>query len=186
MDEFEEKTKEYFDSNGFPIEKIEKGVAKTPDFEGDRILIEVKSVQPQKFEVWLESESEEELEQDMIESEEKLKEVPNDSTYNTVNHSLQQAARQFRAHDPEHIKKHLVVIFSKDVVRDDVYSVWTGKYSPDISTKFLRGGMMLSGEHRKHIDAVAWFKNVAFSAPVCVWLASNEAKKYFPEVEGNR
>lgn len=156
----EEKTKNYFYSNGFPLKFITESSKKTPDFEGEEILVEVKKVSPQELEG----------------------EQP-DTTYNAVKNNLKNAARKFREYDPGHSKRHIVVIFSSEIISEDIFSVWTGRFSPKNPRRFLRGGMILSREHRKQIDAVAWFKSLQSSKPTHVWNADDIVKKYFPDMK---
>ena len=33
--------------------------------------------------------------------------------------------------DPDRDKKHIVVVYADKIVRDDIYSVWTGGWSPE-------------------------------------------------------
>jgi len=154
----EAKTQQYFERSGFLISKILETNSKTPDFEGVGILVEVKQVTPEEVEG-----------------------LSNDSTYNALKNNLRDAARKFRAYDPSHAKKHIVVVYSEEIVGDDIYSVWTGEWSPELKDRIFKGGMLLSGDHKQYVDAIAWFKKEADKAPRHVWAASNHLKQYFPE-----
>ena len=158
LNDTEKKTKEYFDSNGFELLKITEQQKKTPDFEGDEILVEVKEIKP--FETGG---------------------LQRDSTYNAIKNNLQDSAKKFRDYDLGHHKTHIVIIFSDDIVKDDIFSVWTGSFSPNIPDKIFRSGMLLSNEHKKHIDAVVWFKKLSDSAPKFVWAVNNSIKRFFSE-----
>lgn len=153
------KTKKYFERSGFPINKIPETDSKTPDFEGTSILVEVKQITPEEVEG-----------------------LSNDSTYNAVKNNLRDAARKFRAHDSDHSKKHIVVIYSDEIVRDDIYSVWTGEWSPEHRNRIFRGGMLLSSDHKQHIDTIVWFKKETDKVPRHVWAVSDDLKQYFPEI----
>lgn len=159
MNSTENSAKRYFGISGFPLSKIKETNSKTPDFEGEKILVEVKQVDPVEVEG-----------------------LSSDSTYNAVKNNLRDAARKFRAYDPGHSKKHIVIVYSDEIVRDDIYSVWTGEWSPEHRDKIFKGGMLLSGDHRQHIDAIVWFKNEADKAPRHVWAVSEDLKQYFPEI----
>lgn len=100
----ETRTKEYFDSHRIFLTKIPEAGHKTPDFEGGEILVEVKQIVPEEKEG-----------------------LNPDSTYNAIKNNLKDAARKFREYDPEHKKKHIVVIFSGDIIKEDIFSVWTGE-----------------------------------------------------------
>ncbi len=158
MNTTETSTKKYFDRVGFPLTRVPEGNVKTPDFEGDGILVEVKQIAPEEVEG-----------------------LSNDSTYNAIKNNLRDAARKFRAYDLNHSKVHIVVVYSDEIVRDDIYSVWTGEWSPDHRDRIFRGGMLLSKDHKEHIDAVAWFRKEADKAPQHVWAVSNDLRQYFPE-----
>ena len=153
---FEDKVKDYFDSIGINLAKVPESSIKTPDFEGQELLVEVKSIEPQELEG-----------------------VHNDSTYNAAKNNLQDASRKFRDYDSSHNKHHLVVVFSADIIADDIFSVWTGSFTPSIPDKIFPSGMLLSEKHKKHIDAVVWFKSVSDSKPQHIWLASDSLKEYF-------
>jgi len=155
----EDASQKYFERAGFAINKIPETDSKTPDFEGVSILVEVKQVTPEEVEG-----------------------LSNDSTYNAVKNNLRDAARKFRAYDPGHSKKHIVVVYSDEIVRDDIYSVWTGEWSPEHRDRIFKGGMLLSRDHKQYIDAIVWFKNEADKAPRYVWSVSKELKQYFPEI----
>lgn len=154
----ENSTKKYFERSGFPVNRIPETNSKTPDFEGTTILVEVKQITPKEVEG-----------------------LSNDSTYNAIKNNLRDAARKFRAYDPNHSKAHIVIVYSDEIVRDDIYSVWTGEWSPDHRDRIFRGGMLLSKDHKEYIDAVAWFRKEADKAPQHVWATSNGLKQYFPE-----
>lgn len=154
----EKKTKEYFEQNGFKVLKITEQKKKTPDFEGDEILVEVKNVMPLQVDG-----------------------LHNDSTYNAIKNNLQNSARKFRDYDQGHLKIHIVIIFSEDIVENDIFSVWTGSFSPNIPNRIFRSGMLLSNEHKNHIDAVAWFKKLSDLAPKHVWALKDSVKRFFPE-----
>ena len=157
MNVFEEKTKRYFDPNGFLIEKISVGETKTPDFKGDEILVEVKAVQPQELEG-----------------------CHKDSTYNAIKNNLQNAARKFRDYDPEHCKRHFIVIFfDEENGYLDIKAVWEGKLTFSIS---LKSGMTISSQHKKYIDAIAWFNKKDDLRPKHILIGENDDKKYFPDV----
>ena len=158
MNPTEKKTRDYFASNDIILAKIPEHKGKTPDFEGDEILVEVKEVA-------------------LYEAEG----LQPDSTYNAVKNNLKNAARQFRDYDSKHSKKHIVVIFSNEIIKDDIYSVWTGKFSPDIPKRIFHGGMILSPEHKRHIDVIVWFKRISDSAPKYVWTTNLTIQKYFSE-----
>ena len=155
----EDSSQKYFKRSGFSISKIPETNSKTPDFDGVSILVEVKQIIPDDAEG-----------------------LGNDSTYNAVKNNLRDAARKFRAYDPDHSKKHIVVVYSDEIVRDDIYSVWTGEWSPEHKGRIFNGGMLLSGDHRQHIDAIVWFKNEADKAPRHVWAVSVDMRQYFPEI----
>lgn len=146
----------YFTASGFALIKIPERDIKTPDFEGKNILVEVKQIAPEEVEG-----------------------LSNDSTYNAVKNNLRDAARKFRAFDPGHSKKHIVVVYSDEIVRDDIYSVWTGEWSPEHKDRIFKGGMLLSNDHKQHIDAIAWFESQSDKKPKFVWIASEELKDYF-------
>jgi hypothetical protein len=152
----EKKTKEYFESNGFKLVKITERQKKTPDFEGGEILVEVKEVRP------LETSG-----------------LQKDSTYNAIKNNLQDSAKKFRDYDLRHLKTHIVVIFSDNIIKDDIHSVWTGSFSQDIPDKIFRSGMLLSNEHKKHVDAIAWFKKLSDSAPKFVWITNDSIERFF-------
>lgn len=158
LNDTEKRTKEYFESNGFVLLKITERKSKTPDFEGNEILVEVKKVTPHKTEC-----------------------LQKDSTYNAIKNNLQDAAKKFRDYDLNHSKKHIVIIFSEDILEIDIYSVWTGKFSPEIPDRIFPSGMLLSSKHKKHIDAIFWFKKLSDPVPKHVWVTSNSIKHYFPE-----
>lgn len=159
MNVTETNTKKYFERSGFPVSKIPETNAKTPDFEGVNILVEVKQIMPEEVEG-----------------------LGNDSTYNAVKNNLRDAARKFRAYDPGHDKKHIVVVYADEIVRDDIYSVWTGEWSPEHRDRIFKGGMLLSNDHKQHIDAIAWFRKNTDAAPTHVWATTNEIRHYFPEI----
>lgn len=155
----EQSTKLYFEKSGYLLVKIPESKTKTPDFEGKDILVEVKQITPKEVEG-----------------------LSNDSTYNAVKNNLQDAAKKFRAYDPKHSKKHIVVIYSEEIVRNDIYSVWTGEWSPEHRDRIFKGGMLLSNDHKQHIDAIAWFRKTTDAAPTHVWATTNEITQYFPEI----
>ena len=159
MNDTEALTQNYFRKSNLTLNRIPETNSKTPDFEGVGILVEVKQITPEEVEG-----------------------LSNDSTYNAVKNNLRDAARKFRAYDPGHSKKHIVVVYSDEIVRDDIYSVWTGEWSPEHRDRIFKGGMLLSGDHRQHIDAIVWFKNEADKAPRHVWAVSEDLKQYFPEI----
>lgn len=158
MDKFEKKTEEYFASNRFLMSRVPEGNKKTPDFENENILVEVKSIKPQELEG-----------------------LHKDSTYNAIKNNLRDAARKFRDYDPKHTRKHIVVVYSSEIVKDDIYSVWTGEWSPEHRDRIFKGGMLLSDDHKKHIDGVAWFKKETDQSPKHVWVVSEDMRQYFPE-----
>jgi hypothetical protein len=153
----ETNAKLYFKKSGHPVKKIPESETKTPDFDGGDFLVEVKQINP------------------------RVEELSKDSTFNTVKNSLQDAARKFRAYDPKHSKKHIVVVYSSEIVKDDIFSVWTGEWSPEHRDRIFKGGMLLSAEHKKHIDAVTWFENETDQSPRHVWAVSDDIRLYFPE-----
>jgi len=159
MNTTELHTQNYFTSSGFALTKIPEKDTKTPDFEGEDILVEVKQITPEEVEG-----------------------LSNDSTYNAVKNNLRDAARKFCAYDPSHSKRHIVIVYSDEIVREDIYSVWTGEWSPEHRDRIFKGGMLLSGDHRQHIDAIVWFKNEADKAPRHVWAVSEDLRQYFPEI----
>jgi len=156
MNTTELHTQNYFTSSGFALRKIPERDTKTPDFEGEDILVEVKQITPEEVEG-----------------------LSNDSTYNAVKNNLRDAARKFRAYDSSHSKKHIVIVYSDEIVRDDIYSVWTGEWSPEHKDRIFRGGMLLSSDHKQHIDAIAWFESQTDQRPKFVWITSEEFKGYF-------
>lgn len=158
LNKTEKKTKEYFESNGFTLSKIIEQKNKTPDFEGNGVLVEVKEVTPLEVEG-----------------------LQKDSTYNAIKNNLQNAARKFKDYDSKHFKKHIVIIFSDNILKDDIYSVWTGSFSPNIPDRIFPSGMLLSNNHKEHIDAVAWFRKLSDLAPKHVWAISDSIKRFFPE-----
>lgn len=158
MNPTETNTQKYFEQSGFPVAKIPETQTKTPDFEGTDVLVEVKQIIPKEVEG-----------------------LSKDSTYNAVKNNLQDAARKFRSYDPKHNRKHIVVVYSDEIVKDDIYSVWTGEWSPEHPDRIFRGGMLLSANHKKHIDAVAWFKKETDESPQYVWATSENMRRYFPE-----
>ncbi len=145
-DQFENKTKEYFFSKGIKLVKIVETNDKTPDFENHEVLVEVKNIKPQELEG-----------------------LYPDSTYNNIKSNLKDAARKFRDHDSHHQRNHIVVIFSKNILKDDIYSVWTGKVAPSIPERIFRGGMILPDEHRKCIDEIIWFEKISDLSPKHVY-----------------
>lgn len=159
MNTTETSTKKYFERFGFLVNKIPETNSKTPDFEGTTILVEVKQITPEEVEG-----------------------LSNDSTYNTVKNNLKDASRKFRAYDPHHLKQHIVTIFSEEIVKDDIYSVWTGEWSPEHRDRIFKGGMLLSKTHKEHIDAIAWFGKDSDNQPRFVWAMSEDLKQYFPEI----
>ena len=161
LNKTEKRTQEYFESNGFKLFKIPEQRKKTPDFESDEILVEVKEVSPLEIEG-----------------------LQNDSTYNAIKNNLQDSARKFRDYDLKHLKKHIVVMFSEDILKDDIYSVWTGSFSPNNPQKILPSGMLLSIEHKKHIDGIVWFKKLSDLAPKHIWATNknNSIKCFFPKL----
>lgn len=160
MNIFEDTIKKYFGSVGISIDRIPEGKNKTPDFEGKEILVEVKAIRPQELEG-----------------------VQKDSTYNAIKNNLQDAARKFREYDPKNKKNHIVVIFSEDIIANDIFSVWTGEFAPDIPHRIFPSGMLLSKNHRKYIDAIVWFKKLSDTAPKHIWATSNKIRKYFSKVK---
>ena len=158
MNPTEEHTQTYFGKSNCPVIKIVEREIKTPDFEGDGILVEVKQLAP-----------------------EEVNGLTSDSTYNALKNNLRDAARKFRSYDSAHTKKHIVVIYSNEIVKDDIYSVWPGEWSPEHKDKIFKGGMLLSLDHKKHIDAIAWFKKTDDDAPSYVWATTSDLKQYFPE-----
>lgn len=152
-------TQQYFKRFGVVINKVPETNIKTPDFENSNILVEVKQITPEEIE-----------------------EESNDSTYNAVKNNLKDAARKFRAYDPHHLKRHIVTIFSQEIVKDDIYTVWTGEWSPEHRDRIFKGGMLLSNNHKEHIDAIAWFEKDSDSKPRFVWAMSEDLKQYFPEI----
>lgn len=156
----ETSAKQYFNKNGFLLDKIQESSLKTPDFEGETILVEVKKVTPKEIDG-----------------------LSKDSTYNALKNNLQDSARKFRSYDLTHTKSHIVVIYSEEIVKDDIYSVWSGEWSPEHKDRIFASGMVLSGDHKKQIDVIAWFKNEADAHPRYVWATSEESKKYFPETK---
>ena len=159
MNPTEAKTKKYFEKSGFHLIRIPESDTKTPDFTGDRILVEVKKIVPEEREC-----------------------LSNDSTYNAVKNNLKDASRKFRAYDPHHSKKHLVIIYSEEIVKDDIYSVWTGEWSREHRDRIFKGGMLLSSSHKEHIDAIAWFEKDSDNQPRFVWAMGEDLKQYFPEI----
>lgn len=159
MNIFEKSTKKYFDSIGLTIEKIKESKNKTPDFEGGEILVEVKAIHPQELEG-----------------------VHKDLTYNTIKNNLQDAARKFRDYDPDDKKDHTVVIFSENIISEDIYSVWTGEFSPNVPHRIFSSGMLLSKKHKEYIDAVIWFENHTTNKPRYVWGKKKSIKSYFPNL----
>jgi len=159
MNQSEDNAYKYFFRTKHIINRVSETDMKTPDFEGEEILVEVKQVDPAEVEG-----------------------LSNDSTYNALKNNLRDAARKFRAYDPNHAKKHIVVVYSGEIVKDDIYSVWTGEWSPEHRDRIFKGGMLLSGDHKQHIDAIAWFKNETDKAPRHVWAVSEDLKQYFPEM----
>lgn len=159
MNSTELNTHSYFRRSGFPIVRIPETKTKTPDFEGDEIIVEVKQVAPEKVEG-----------------------LTNDSIYNALKNNLRDAARKFRTYDPDHTKTHIVAVYSDEIVRDDIYSVWTGEWSPEHKDRIFKGGMLLSNDHKQYIDAIVWFKETADKAPAYVWATTNEIRQYFPEI----
>jgi hypothetical protein len=159
MNSTEENTQKYFEKSGFPINKIPETNSKTPDFEGVRILVEVKHISPEEVEG-----------------------LSNDSTYNAIKNNLRDAARKFRTYDSDHSKKHIVVVYSDEIVRDDIYSVWTGEWSPEHRDRIFKGGMLLSSDHKQYIDVIIWFKKETDKMPRHVWASSDDFKQYFPEI----
>lgn len=155
----ETSTKQYFERSGFPVNKIPEADTKTPDFEGVGILVEVKQITPDEVDG-----------------------LSNDSTYNALKNNLRDAARKFRSYDPNHAKKHIVAVYSDEIVRDDIYSVWTGEWSPEHRDRIFKGGMLLSNDHKQHIDAIVWFRKTTNEAPTYVWGTTNEIRQYFPEI----
>jgi len=158
MNSTEAKAKQYFERSGFPINKIPEADTKTPDFEGEGVLVEVKQITPDEVEG-----------------------ISNDSTYNALKNNLRDAARKFRTYDPNHAQKHIVVVYSEEIVRDDIYSVWTGEWSPEHRDRIFKGGMLLSNSHKQYIDAIAWFKKTVDGAPTYVWAVTDDIRQYFPE-----
>lgn len=158
MNSTEENTQKYFEKSGFPINKIPETDTKTPDFEGVGILVEVKQITPDELEG-----------------------LSNDSTYNALKNNLRDAARKFRTYDPSHAKRHIVVVYADEIVRDDIYSVWTGEWSPEHQDRIFKGGMLLSNNHKQYIDAIAWFKKTVDNAPTYVWAVADDVRQYFPE-----
>jgi hypothetical protein len=159
LNKSESNTEEYFRHSGFPIIRVPECKTKTPDFEGDEILVEVKQIVPAENEG-----------------------LHNDSTYNAVKNNLRDAARKFRAYDPNRIKKHIVAVYSDEIMNDDLYSVWTGKWSPEHRDRIFKSGMLLSNNHKQYIDAIAWFRKVTDKNPAYVWAVSGDLKQYFPEI----
>lgn len=158
----EKRTKEYFESNGFILSKITEQKSKTPDFEGNEILVEVKEVTPLEVEG-----------------------LQKDSTYNAIKNNLQDSAKKFRDYDSKHFKKHVVIIFSDDILKDDIYSVLTGSFSPNIPDRIFPSGMLLSKNHKEHIDGVAWFRKLSDPAPKFVCAINNSIQHFFPETLQN-
>ena len=156
MNATELKTKEYFETRRIPLTKISESAQMTPDFEGEEILVEVKEVKPEEKEG-----------------------LHKDSTYNAIKNNLKNAAKKFSSYDVRHKKRHTVVIFSDDIITDDIYSVWTGEWSPKNRERIFRGGMVLSRSHRAQIDAVVWFKKISDREPKHVWRVSEDVDKFF-------
>lgn len=150
--------KQYFEHNGILLSKVPETTSKTPDFEGEAILVEVKSVMPKEIEG-----------------------LSIASTYNALKNNLQDSARKFRSYDSEHFKSHIVIVYSEEITKDDIYSVWTGEWSPEHKDKIFASGMLLSKIHKKQIDAIAWFKKGADSYPRYVWATNEDLRRYFPE-----
>lgn len=159
MNATEIHAQKYFERLGFRLLKIHETNTKTPDFEGGGILVEVKQITPEEVEG-----------------------LSNDSTYNAIKNNLRDAARKFRDYDPDHDKWHIVVVYTDEIVRDDVYSVWTGEWSPEHRDRIFKGGMLLSNDHKQHIDAIAWFRKVTDKTPAHVWVMSEDLKQYFPGI----
>jgi len=161
LNKTEKKTQEYFESCGYKIFKVPEQRKKTPDFENDEILVEVKEVSPLE-----------------------VGGLQNDSTYNAIKNNLQNSANKFRDYDFKHFKKHFVIIFSNDITKDDIFSVWTGSFSPNNPQKILSSGMLLSNEHKQHIDGVVWFKKLSDLVPKFVWATdkNNSIKCFFPSL----
>jgi len=159
MNTTEDASQKYFMRSGFPISKILETESKTPDFEGVGILVEVKKIDPEEKEG-----------------------LSNDSTYNAVKNNLKDASRKFRAYDPYHLKQHIVTIFSEEIIQDDIYTVWTGEWSPEYRDRIFKGGVLLSNKHKEHIDAIAWFEKDSDSKPRFIWVMSEDLKQYFPEI----
>lgn len=154
QDKTEKKTEEYFALKGTPITKIPETINKTPDCEGEKILVEVKKITPKYVEG-----------------------MHKDPTYNAIKSDLQNAARKFRAYDPKHNKKHIVVIFSCDIIKEDIFSVWTGYLSPHDPIRPFKGGMLLSGNHKKYINEIIWFENVSDTKPRFIWYSEKVVPK---------
>ena len=87
----------YFKKSGFSLAKIPETSTKIPDFEGDNILVEVKKIDP-----------------------EEKKGLHKDSAYNAVKNNLKDASRKFRAYDPSHSRKHIVVVYSEEIIKEDI------------------------------------------------------------------
>ncbi len=156
MNKTEEKTKEYFEASGISLVRIAETTGKTPDFEAQKFLVEVKEIQPEEKEG-----------------------LHPDSTYNAVKNNLKDAANQFYSYDPQYKKKHIVVVFSEEIIKENIYSIWTGELSPARREGIFKGGMVLSRDHRRYIDAVVWFRRITDSKPKHIWLADENTKRFF-------
>jgi len=159
MNQSEDNTYKYFFRTKHVINRVSETNMKTPDFEGENVLVEVKQISPDEVEG-----------------------LSNDSTYNAIKNNLRDAARKFRAYDSSHSKRHIVVIYSDEIVRNDIYSVWTGEWSPEHKDRIFKGGMLLSSNHKQHIDGIAWFKKTTDKAPAYVWAAIEDIRQYFSEI----
>lgn len=159
MNVSESNTFTYFLKSGYPLTKINKICVKTPDFEGTELLVEVKKVSPERIEG-----------------------LSNDSTYNAIKNSLKRSSNQFESYDPGLKKWHIVVIYSRDIISDDIYSVWTGEWSQEYRIKCFKSGMVLSNSRKQYIDAIAWFKKESDPSPKFVWAVNEHLRRYFPEI----
>jgi len=159
----------YFSSHGIQLARIPQTTEDTPDFAGDSVLVEVKEVI--LHEIGL-------IDADAVEQG-IFPDAQNDSTYNAIKTRLKKAARQFRAFDPKHEMIHTVVVFSKRIIANDIYSVWTGKMAPQKPIPFISGGMTLSKEHQQHIDGVVWFHSIEDQKPRHIWAVDEQHQAFF-------
>ncbi len=146
LDKFEERTRVYFEEKGIYLKRIGCDSKKTPDFENSYCLVETKH----------------------YDGKEKISDtIEFDPTFNAILGHCEKAAKQFEAYDPSHKKIHLLTLFSSELEKEDILSVFSGCLIPgiqNISWKKLEPRLSL--RYSEQIDAILLFRTIDSSKPI--------------------